>query len=273
MRIRVRAAPSTRKTSRLIHTATMRFSRRGAIWLGLGALFLFVSGFFVAKVPDATRPELANVSAAFVLVLYAPSAWALGKWLGSKRAFFVLFALGAFAVVLETFAVKTGIPYGHFSYGPKIGAKVFDAVPWTVPFSWPPLVLGAFAFARAFSRGTFGLIALATLFLLAFDLVLDPGAVSQQFWTYKAGGLFYGVPFSNFLGWILSGALGSWLLWKTSGERADVPTTLVSSVVLILAFWTAVCVFSGLWIPSVVGGLLLFLGARLILRNSSVSNS
>lgn len=245
----------------------MRFSRRGALWLLLGALFLFVQGFFVAKVPDATRPELANVSAAFVLVLYAPSAWALGRWLGGRRAFWVLLALGVFAVVLETFAVKTGVPYGRFAYGPKIGFKVFDAVPWTVPFSWPPLVLGAFVLARSLSKNAFALMAFAALFLIAFDLVLDPGAVSQQFWTYNAGGLYYGVPFSNFCGWVLSGFVGSWLLWQTTGKRDDVPATLISSVTLILAFWTGVCGFSGLWIPAIVGAVLLALCARSVQEN------
>lgn len=245
----------------------MRYSRRGALWLLLGALFLFVQGFFVAKVPDATRPELANVSAAFVLVLYAPSTWALGRWLGRNRATWVLIALGAFAVVLETFAVKTGLPYGSFSYGPKIGAKVFDAVPWTVPFSWPPLVLGALALARSHSRNAFALIGFAMLYLIAFDLLLDPGAVSQKFWTYSAGGLYYGVPFSNFCGWILSGAFGAWLFWQTSGNRDDVPALLVSSVTLILAFWTGVCGFSGLLVPTLVGVALLVSCAHLVRRN------
>ena len=245
----------------------MRFSRRGALWLWLGALFLFVNGFFVAKVPGATRPELANVSAAFVLVLYAPSAWALRQWLGRNRAVSVLVALGVFAVVLETFAVKTGYPYGRFQYGPKIGAKVFDAVPWTVPFSWPPLVLGALALARGFSRNAFSMLAISTVFLLVFDLVLDPGAVSQKFWTYTQGGTYYGVPFSNFCGWIVSGFVGSWLLWQCSGKRDDVPVLLVASVTLILSFWTSVCLFSNLLLPALAGVLALTVCARSTLNN------
>ncbi|RYX85020.1 carotenoid biosynthesis protein [bacterium] len=249
----------------------MRFSPRGTLWLWLGALFLFLNGFFVAKVPDATRPELANVSAAFVLVLYAPSAWALSRWLGRNRAIVTLAALGAFAVAIETFAVKTGYPYGSFEYGPKIGAKVFDAVPWTVPFSWPPLVLGAFALARGFAKNAFALFVLSTLLLLVFDLLLDPGAVSQQFWTYQQGGAYYGVPFSNFCGWLLSGFIGSWMLWQFSGKRNDVPPLLVSSVTLILAFWTSVCLFSGLVVPTVAGILALALCARASLSKSPLA--
>jgi len=243
------------------------FSRRGAWWLLFGCVFLFVNGFFVAKVPNATRPELANVSAVFVLVLWAPSAWAMRRWLGWKGAAKVLIGLGAFALALETFAVKTGVPYGHFAYGPKIGALLFGAVPWTVPFSWPPLVLGALALAGRQTRRVFSLLALSTLLLLAFDGVLDPGAVGQGFWTYASGGGYYEVPLSNFVGWIVSGALGSWLLFRLCGQRTEVPATLLSSAALILSFWTSVCCFSDLWLPALLGSALLSLCAQTVRQN------
>lgn len=244
------------------------FSPKSRRALLLGAIFLFLNGFFVAKVPQATRPELAGVSAAFVLVLWAPSAWILARWLGWKRAALVLGALGAFAVGIESFAVQTGWPYGHFSYGEKIGAKLFDFVPWTVPFSWPPLVLGAVALAAL--RAPKHLFVGAVLVLLAFDLVLDPGAVQQKFWSYQAGGWYYGVPFSNFCGWILSGFIGAWLVWKLSGKPREIPLALVSSVTLILAFWTSVCLFSSLWIPALIGFALLLWIEREIRLNEQL---
>jgi len=240
------------------------FSRRGAWWLFAGCVFLFINGFFVAKVPNATRPELANVSAVFVLVLWAPSAWALKSWLGGKQAAIVLAGLGAFGLLLETFAVKTGVPYGHFAYGPKIGALLFGAVPWTVPFSWPPLVLGALALASTQTRRMVPLIALSTGFLLAFDGVLDPGAVKQGFWKYAAGGAYYGVPMTNFLGWIGSGALGSWIGWTLSKRQTPVPLALISSSALILSFWTSICLFSNLAFPTFLGVSLLSWCARVV---------
>ncbi len=228
---------------------------RRALWLG--ALFLFINGFFVAKVPQATRPELAGVSAAFVLVLWFPSLIALKNWLGWKRAIQLLGALGAFAVGIETFAIQTGLPYGEFSYGDKIGTKFFGVVPWTVPFSWPPLVLGAMALVRHLVPKH--RLWAATLVLLAFDLVLDPGAVDQKFWSYRAGGLYYGVPFSNFCGWILSGWIGA-LIFCGITRNEPIPVPLISSVTLVLAFWTSVCIFATphiLWIPAIVGFALL----------------
>jgi putative membrane protein len=177
------------------------FSPKTRRALLFGAFFLFINGFFVAKVPQATRPELAGVSATFVLVLWTPSFWALKNWLGLKRAALIAVLLGAFAIGIETFAVKTGWPYGNFSYSDKIGVKYFGIVPWTVPFAWSPLVLGAMALASRIAPKR--VIPAGVLVLLAFDLVLDPGAVKQDFWEYDAGGFYYGVPFSNFCGWVI----------------------------------------------------------------------
>ena len=235
----------------------MSFSPRGRRTLLWGALFLFFNGFFVARVPQATRPELAGVSAVFVLVLWAPCAYALAQWLGWKRAALILVGLGAFAIAIETFAVRTGWPYGSFQYGDKIGLKYFGVTPWTVPFAWSPLVLGAMALAARQTRSPLALCAGATLFLLLFDGVLDPGAVAQKFWRYDAGGAYYGVPLSNFGGWIVSGLLGAALFYLGSGKRQQIPLTLVSSVTLILAFWCSVCLFSNLWLPGILGVLLL----------------
>ena len=235
----------------------MTFSAKGRRWLFGGALFLFINGFFVARVEQATRPELAGVSAFFVLVLWAPAAYSLMQWLGFKRAALILLALGAFAVGIETFAVKTGWPYGSFDYSDKIGVKYFGVTPWTVPFAWSPLVLGAMALGARPKRSASALCVVATLFLLLFDGVLDPGTVSQGFWKYHAGGLYYGVPLSNFGGWILSGLIGAAIFYFLSGKRIDIPLTLVSSVTMIIAFWTSVCGFSGLWIPAILGAALL----------------
>ena len=204
-------------------------------------------GFFVAKIP--VKPELAAVSAAFVLVFAYPSYSAVVNKLGWKRGALGLALLGLYALVLETVAVKTGVPYGRFVYGPKIGALLFHAVPWTVPFSWTPLVL----WARTLS-GKRSVLATAAL-MLAADLALDPGAVAQGFWRYDAGGAYYGVPLSNFAGWILSGGVGAWLATRLLGP-AEAGLPLALSGLLSLTFWTSVCLWMGLWIPGFAGILL-----------------
>ncbi len=244
-------------------------------WFWLAIPFLIINGFFVANLrvrpelkPFADRPEIAVVSSLFVLVFAAPSFIALVKWLGN-RGVFALVSLGVYAVAIESFAVVTGFPYGHFAYGEKIGGKIFDLVPWTVCFAWTPVLLGAFCLARRLVRDRIGhnfwtrlplkTVLATALIATAFDLVLDPGAVSQGFWTYRDGGIFYGVPLSNFVGWILSGAVGALILHHFAQWHArDLPPRgLLGSAWLLTLFWTSVCAFSSLWIATAIGVALL----------------
>lgn len=167
-----------------------------------------------------------------------------------KRGVALLTLLGVYALVLETVAVKTGIPYGRFSYGPKIGQLVFDAVPWTVPFSWTPLALWALTLSR-------GRILLAGALLVGVDLCLDPGAVAQGFWSYAAGGAYFAVPLSNFVGWLLSGSLGAWLGTRRGLDWRTAPKEAMTSGLLSIAFWTSVCLNMGLWVPGLLGATLL----------------
>lgn len=226
--------------------------------LFFGSLFLFINGFFVAKVPEATNPDLAWVSAVFVIVLALPSFWELKKWLGIGKAAAIIAALGCFALFIENIAIWTGLPYGEFTYGEDMGGKILE-VPWTVFFSWSPLVLGAYALAVSASSKTkvASVLGMTVVFLLLADAVLDPGAVQQDFWKYKAGGLYYGVPFSNFCGWVISGFIGAAIIYLLSSKRIDTPISLVSSLVPNMAFWTSIAVFANLYVPAAIGVALL----------------
>lgn len=255
----------------------------------LAVPFLFVNGFFVAKMtayPElarwANRPELAIVSAVFVLIFAWPSFAATLRWLGVRQGMLLLVALGIFALAIESFAVTTGAPYGRFSYGEKIGYKLFDVVPWTVPFAWSPVLLAAFFLAQRFSRkgasheysyaarDKWKLVAATALIALGFDLVLDPGAVAQGFWKYQNGGFFYGVPLSNFFGWLVSGTIGA-LITLRFAERTSIepPSEMLGSAWLIVVFWTSVCAWSALWIPASVGLFLLAMVAPIFFRRET----
>ena len=52
-------------------------------------------------------------------------------------------------------------------------------------------------------------IAATALIATCFDLVLDPGAVRLGFWRYASNIGFYGVPISNFVGWLVTGSIAA----------------------------------------------------------------
>ncbi|MFN6963071.1 MAG: isopentenyl-diphosphate Delta-isomerase [Pyrinomonadaceae bacterium] len=231
--------------------------RQASVLLGL-AVLLATGAFFVTNVE--LPPWASWLSAASVLLFALPSFYALAMWLGWRRAAIAAGGLGLFALAVELSAIVTGFPYGHFGYSHLLGGRIFDLVPWTVAFAWTPLVLGSYAVAARLTAGRAGRITLGAALLVAVDLVLDPAAVRLGFWRYAEPGVYYGVPFSNFSGWLLSGLAGVALLDALVARFRPLmpaPAQLAGSLVLIVFYWTAVALFAGLAVPAAIGAILL----------------
>ena len=228
----------------------------------LASAFFFATAFFALRFPNAPG-ALSYVS---TLLIALPSLLALLRYLGPRRAALSLLALSAFGYAVEMVGVATGLPYGTFYYGDAMGQKALGLVPYLLPISYAPLVLGAVAASWQDGSGqthrTF-LILRSALILVLMDGVLDPGAASLGFWVWPAGGAYYGVPLSNYAGWLVSGVLAAALLLAVGRWRTAPPPGLLESAVLALAFWTGVAVFSALILPAVLGAaLLIYLCAR-----------
>lgn len=125
-------------------------------------------------------------------------AYALRRYGGRAWALFAT-AL-AFGVAIEVIGERTGVPFGAYTYLAP-GPAVFG-VPLLVPLGWFAFTLIAIAVAPAGRART-----LAPLALVAWDLGLDPLMVREGFWAFEVGP-YFGVPWSNFVGWYLAG----WLL-------------------------------------------------------------
>jgi isopentenyl-diphosphate delta-isomerase type 1 len=230
----------------------------------LGVLaVLGISAFFMANV--VIPAEAAWVSGINVILFAAPAFWATKMWLGRGDAILLWAMLGIAALAIETSAIITGFPYGHFGYSDLLGFRLFGYTPWTVFLAWTPLVVAAYAIAaRLFeARRLWPVrIALVAIVLVAFDLVLDPGAVRIGFWRYEGGGPFYGVPVSNFIGWLFSGAIAAVLIEVFSYVRNPLlpaPAQLISSTFFIIAFWSFIAFFSAMYLPLVIGIVVLLL--------------
>lgn len=240
----------------------------------LASALFFAAAYFATRFPDVPGASAGSYVATSLIAL--PSFVALFRYLGARRAALSLLVLAAFGYVIETVGVVTGLPYGRFYYGDALGAKVFGLVPFLLPVSYVPLVIGAVAATWGFTGGRRLLwILLSALVLVLIDGVLDPGAASLGFWVWPEGGAYYGVPLSNFAGWLLSGALASALLISAGRPRdAPLPGTL-DSAILSLSFWTGVAAFSALIFPAALGAALLaFLSyCRLEMRERHVGKT
>ncbi len=230
-------------------------------------LACFIAGFFMPHLP--AHPLFSAIIPPLAIVGFAlPGFTELLKKYKSRGAW-ALLLLFVVAVSLEALSITTGFPYSQFTYADSaIGTKLFSLVPWTVPFAWVPLVLGTYALITShLTRPSAGkVLARAALFLTAIDLCLDPIIVKLGYWHYLAGGIYYQVPFQNFLGWILSGAYATWILgsfikWK------PLSTPSLLGLLAILLFWSGAAMSTLLLLPTLAGiGCILMVTKKLTQR-------
>ncbi len=118
----------------------------------------------------------------------------------SKRIEWVPIAL---IIVVTTFLIevigsKSGIPFGHYSYEQGLILTLFG-VPLIIGINWVMVVLGAKAIVQQY----FGQIPLwkqitaGAILTVIFDIVLEPAAISLNYWKWK-GEL---IPVQNYISW------------------------------------------------------------------------
>ncbi len=226
----------------------------------LGLIFA-ATGFFAVRFPDTPGAGVGSLISSSIIAL--PTLVAFWRYLGAGTATLSLMALSTLGFAVETTGIATGFPYGEFYYGDALGPKAAGIVPYALPLSWAPLVLGTVAAARpAVSERPHRRVLwvlMAAVLLVAIDGVLDPGAARLGLWVWPEGGAYYWVPLSNYAGWLLSSTLAAALIlvlgdwWK---HAPPVPGLLDSCIVALL-FWTAVALSARLTLPALLGGVLI----------------
>ncbi|MFB6142156.1 MAG: bisanhydrobacterioruberin hydratase [Halorientalis sp.] len=228
----------------------------------VGAVALLASAAALVPPPLRFNPYLLLFG---TLVMRLPLLAGVAP-LVDRRAALALGALSAYAFAVEYVGVTTGWPYGAFAYGVDLGPMLFGAVPLGLPLFFLPLVLNSYLLCllllgrRAASPAVRVPVVVGTV--LAVDLVLDPGAVALGFWTYEAPGAYYGVPWSNFAGWLLSAVVAVGLVDVAFDRRAltarlkACPFAL-DDLVSFVVLWSVVNVAFGNWLAVGVAACLL----------------
>lgn len=216
---------------------------------------------------------IARVAPVIGIVLFALPSF-VGIVRQRKFIGLVIFVvLGVFALAIETFALKTGLPYGDFSYTDTLGSKLFDTTPWAVALAYPPVLLSSFWFASKFTR-SFGRVVITAILATLVDVVLDPATVTLQFWSWETPGPFYGIPIMSFIGWLVSALLGGLLLHILWGKEQRVKAPVAYSGLAILLFWTGVNAGVQQYIPLGIGAVYsLVIVAVLILEKQQFKES
>jgi putative membrane protein len=131
-------------------------------------------------------------------------------------------------------------------------------VPAALPLFFLPLVVNAYLLCLLLlgdrARRASLRIPIVIAAVVGMDLVLDPAAVSLGFWTYAASGTYYGIPWLNYAGWMLSATVAVTLLdlaFDRGKLRSRVETCpfVLDDLVSFVILWGVINGYFGNWIP------------------------
>jgi len=223
-----------------------------------GAILLTASAEQAAWLPDPLvfHPLLILLG---TLVMRLPLVAGLAP-LVDRRAAAGLGLLTAYAYGIEFVGVTTGWPYGEFTYGVSLGPMLAGEVPLGLAVFFVPLVVNSYLLCTLllgeWARRAWIRLPAVILTVLAIDLVLDPGAVALGFWEY-GGGPYYGVPWSNYEGWMLSATVAVLALdvafdWMALVERLRSCAFMLDDLVSFVILWGSINAYFGNWVPVAV---------------------
>lgn len=175
----------------------------------------------------------------YVFILLGLHFLAGGLQLGIRRI--TVFTILAYLIALasEYSSTRNGIPYGHYIYtGETHGKELYVSnVPFMDSLSYSFLAYFSYSLALLmvsprvphppFGKGGFrgiwsfglidppwhskGVLFLSAILIMLQDVVVDPVALRGSQWFlgqifyYPDGGIYFGVPLSNFMGWFVVG--------------------------------------------------------------------
>ena len=186
--------------------------REAAAWGAFAIYLVLVVGFAWDPTP------LAQCLAAIGIATACAHAALFYGW---KDALALLAICLVTTFAMENIGVATGLPFGHYHF--EVGSNLIHV--GTIPIIVGPLWFGMGYFSWIVAgtllggadrrlSGKFARLALpvvAAFVMTQWDVVMDPPeATIAKAWIWHDGGAHFGVPLSNYLGWLVT----SWLFYQ-----------------------------------------------------------
>jgi len=173
------------------------------------ALLLVVAGIMaLAGVPQ-------GISMLITVLLVDVFFFAHARMIIGSSAAIKMFLVGIIGAFLfeEFIGLQSGLYYFTDLMGPKI-----DKAPLSIGLSWMAVFYMGWFMANLVCDGapsprrnaiphTIVKSLVATFIVSATDLAADPASVEAGLWVWNDGGPFFGVPYSNYIGWIFVGTI------------------------------------------------------------------
>lgn len=162
---------------------------------------------------------------------------------GIKRLKQKFFLWGGFVLVasflLELIGVQTGAIFGAYGY-----LDVLQPVIWSVPaaigFAWLGMIISSVVLAQRLIRNQtksqllVGL--LAAVFMVIFDLFMEPAAVKLSYWQWRENA----IPVRNYFVWLVFGGIFSYIGLRFGLFERKMSTVAVHAYVAQLLYFLIV---------------------------------
>jgi uncharacterized membrane protein len=154
-----------------------------------------------------------------------------------KKVYYFFGAAFIIGMSMEIIGVKTGCPFGEYTYGTVLGPKLFD-VPLTIGINWFMLSYALGVIAHHISKNSIIAIMLGASMMVAMDLLIEPVAITLGYWSWSE----VDIPISNYIAWwVISLIILSIFnrLLKEEKNRLTIPL-----IISQLAYFSAILTFS-----------------------------
>ena len=178
--------------------------------------------------------------------------------------FKALVAVYLISLCAELGGTSVGLLFGHYTYSYLLGPKAFGFVPFLVPLSWFIVASCAFGvssslFPKQDSVSRLRRVSSTAALIVLWDLTLDP-SMSHVFSYWKwnvTDGIYFGAPWTNFLGWTVTGlvigfALDSLKFYEITSKVPE--RVLLSHYFLFTGLSSGFLFFAGVYLPLILAG-------------------
>lgn len=132
-----------------------------------------------------------NLLLSFVVLILARNDKNKVFWGFLGFAFFI-------GMLAEWIGVHTGLLFGDYYYGKNLGYKIVD-VPLVIGINWAMLTVVSSSLVSKLNSNNLIKILLSAFVMTLFDAIMEPVAISSDFWLWKEGV----IPFYNYVCWFI----------------------------------------------------------------------
>ncbi|PAQ14749.1 hypothetical protein CD798_09510 [Bacillaceae bacterium SAOS 7] len=199
------------------------------------------------------------------------------KLFNRKNALLISSVIFISTFFIEFSGSAYGVLFGEYYYTDRFAPNLFN-VPIAIGFAWLMVMATSHVLAKRIVSQSGLLYALmGSAIAVIIDLIIDPVAYQiKQYWIWEGSGLYYGIPFSNFLGWFAVAFVLHLFLWfmlhftKHNHPNLLWEKRMMLLYVLMISMFVLLGIIGKLWVASALTAILTSLVMLLALRRKTV---